>query len=200
MNVEQVVTLISALVAGAGCAASILAARRRALIVGLLAQFAGTAMLLTAIPPALTIAYAAVGLSVTAILMVTPQPEGSGEVAEASGVPSGLVFRTVSILLVSLAAGALGLRVLGEVQPSATGQSLGAGLLFGLGLLHIGLSEEPLHVGAGLMAVLGGFQIGYAAVEPSVALHALLIALPVLIAVVVAYLSLLPAAAPVQRP
>jgi hypothetical protein len=199
MNVDSIATLAAALAGGAACATSILATHRRVEILALLVQFAGTAVLLLGIPLAMAIAYAAVGLSVTAILAVTPKPEGSGEAGEASGLPSGLVFRTVSVLLVSLAAGALGLGVLGDLPGITPGQSLGAGLLFGLGLLHVGLSEEPLHVGAGLVAMLGGFQIGYAAVEPSVALHALLIAMPVLIAVVVAYLSLLTPAAPESR-
>jgi hypothetical protein len=200
VNAAATISLAGALAAGAACAASILATRRRAVILALLVQFAGTAVLLSAIPLALAVAYAAVGLSVAAILAVTPAPEAGIEAATPSGVPSGLVFRTVSVLLVSLAAGALGLQVLSGTPGITPGQAIGAGLLFGLGLLHVGLSEEPLHVGAGLVAVLGGFEIGYASVEPSVALHALLIAMPVLIAVVVAYLSLLTAAAPERRP
>lgn len=199
MNAEAIASLAAALAAGAACATSILATPRRVVILALLVQFAGTAVLLSAIPLALAIAYAAVGLSVAAILAVTPAPETGLEATGPSGVPSGLVFRTVSVLLVSLAAGALGFQVLGGTQGIAPGQALGAGLLFGLGLLHLGLSEEPLHVGAGLMAVLGGFEVGYASVEPSVALHALLIAMPVLIAIVVAYLSLLTAEAPERR-
>jgi len=47
--------------------------------------------------------------------------------------------------------------------------------------------------------MLGGFQIGYARVEPSVALHGLLIALPLLIAIVVAYLITLSPASPESR-
>jgi len=200
MSAAATVSLAAALAAGAACAASILATRRQAVILALLVQFAGTALLFSAVPLALAIAYAAVGLSVAAILAITPEPEAGIEAAAPSGVPSGLVFRTVSVLLVSLAAGALGLQVLGGTQGIEPGQALGAGVLFGLGLLHVGLSEEPLHVGAGLVAMLGGFEIGYASLEPSVALHALLIAMPVLIAVVVAYLSLLAPAAPERRP
>ena len=200
MSAEAAVSMVAALAAGGACAASILVTRRQAVILALLLQFAGTAVLLSAVPIALAVAYAAVGLSVAAILAVTPGPQAGIEAASPSGVPSGLVFRTVSVLLMSLAAGALGLQALGGVQGMLPGQALGSGLLLGLGLLHVGLSEEPLHVGAGLVAMLGGFEIGYASVEPSVALHALLIAMPVLIAVVVAYLSLLTPAAPERRP
>lgn len=200
MNGAAIASLVAALAAGAACAISILATPRRVVILALLVQFAGTAVLLSAIPLALAIAYAAVGLSAAAILAVTPGPEADLEATGLSGVPSGLVFRTVSVLLVGLAAGALGLQVLSGTQGIAPGQALGAGLLFGLGLLHVGLSEEPLHVGAGLMAVLGGFEVGYASVEPSVALHALLIAMPVLIAIVVAYLSVLTGEVPERRP
>lgn len=192
MNANGALDIFPALAAGAACAAGILVARRRQVVLALLFQFAATAFLLSPIPVALAVAYAAVGGCVVAILAVTPEP-GSATAPSAPGaVPSGLAFRLVSVLLVGLAAGALGMEVLGEVEALGPGQALGAGLLVGLGLLHVGLSEEPVRVGAGLMAMLGGFQAGYAGVEPSVALHALLVGMPLLIALVVAYLSLLP--------
>lgn len=199
MNADGVLDLLSGLAAGAACAAAILVVQRRAVVLALLFQFAATAFLLTPIPVALALAYAAVGGCVVAILAVTPESGSPASPSAQGAVPSGLAFRLVSVLLVGLAAGALGLQVLGELQAVGPGQALGAGLLFGLGLLHVGLSEEPVRVGAGLMAMLGGFQAGYAAVEPSVALHALLIGMPLLIALVVAYLSLLPPASAEER-
>jgi hypothetical protein len=76
---------------------------------------------------------------------------------------------------------------MGSGLPDSPGVADGAGLLLGLGLLQVGLSEEPLRVGAGLMAMIGGFEIGYTTVEAAIALHGLIIGVPVLIALVVAY-------------
>jgi len=49
-------------------------------------------------------------------------------------------------------------------------------------------------VGSGLMSVIGGFEIGYTTVETAIALHGLIIGVPLLIAMVVAYLLVLPRA------
>ena len=56
--------------------------------------------------------------------------------------------------------------------PSAV--SLATFGLAGLGLLGLGLTEEPLKVGMLLITVLMGFEMYYAAVEPSLAVMALL--------------------------
>jgi len=157
-------------------------------------------MLLTSLPMALATAYAAVGACVCGILGVTVGGAEPVEGPAAVVVPSGLTFRLAAVLLVGLASAALSRQILGAQVGMGMGGSLGAGLLFGLGLLHVGLSEEPLRVGAGLLSMLGGFEIGYASVEPSVALHGLLIALPLLIALVVAYLITLSPARPESRP
>jgi len=42
-----------------------------------------------------------------------------------------------------------------------------------------------------LMAMIGGFEIGYTTVETAIALHGLIIGVPLLIALVVAYLLVL---------
>jgi hypothetical protein len=60
----------------------------------------------------------------------------------------------------------------------------------GLGLLQIGITEEPLRVGAGLLTLLSGFEIAYSSIEPSLAVVALLAAVHLGIALVVSYLLL----------
>lgn len=61
-------------------------------------------------------------------------------------------------------------------------------LLGGLGLLLIGLMEEPLQVGLGLLTFLSGFDLFYVALEPSLAVAGLLGAVSFLVALAVAYL------------
>jgi hypothetical protein len=58
----------------------------------------------------------------------------------------------------------------------------------GMGLLHLGISEEPFRVGMALLTTLAGFEIIYAAVEPSLAVLALMGAMHIGIAIIVSYL------------
>jgi hypothetical protein len=98
-------------------------------------------------------------------------------------------FRVVAVLLVALASMSLARAAIGAGDAVAPGVPVGAGLLVGLGLLQVGLSEEPLRVGSGLMSIISGFEIGYTTVETAIALHGLIIGVPLLIALVVAYLQ-----------
>ena len=183
--------LLIAWVAGAACGASVLVPRRRVVIPALFIQFVCAAILFSSLPTALVFAYFVVGICVCGILAVTPAGPGAVERFPPTGVPSGTVFRLVAVLLVGLASVALARSVMGSALGVAPGVPDGAGLLIGLGLLQVGLSEEPLRVGAGLMAMIGGFEIGYTTVETAIALHGLIIGVPVLIALVVAYLLVL---------
>jgi hypothetical protein len=191
---EDTVSILVALVAGAACAAAILASRRSILIPALLIQFLCAALLFSSLPLALVIAYCVVGACVCGILAVTSgAPNVSGETRQA-GVPSGLWFRVVAVLLVALASMSLARTAVGVSDAVASGVPIGAGLLMGLGLLQVGLSEEPLRVGSGLMSIIGGFEIGYTTVETAIALHGLIMGVPLLIALVVAYLEVQPLA------
>jgi hypothetical protein len=62
--------------------------------------------------------------------------------------------------------------------------------LMALGLLNLGLTEEPLKAGMGLLTVLIGFEVFYAAVEPALAIVALLAAVEFAVALAVSYLAL----------
>ena len=64
----------------------------------------------------------------------------------------------------------------------------GSLVLIGMGLLHLGISTRVLRVTIGLMTVLSGFEILYAAVEQSVLVAALLAVINLGLALVGAYL------------
>jgi hypothetical protein len=63
-------------------------------------------------------------------------------------------------------------------------------LLCGLGLLSLGLSEEPLRAGLSLLTLLSGFELLYVAVESSLAIVALLAVVDFAVALAVSYLAL----------
>ncbi|MGA2490903.1 MAG: hypothetical protein ABSF99_12110 [Anaerolineales bacterium] len=60
-------------------------------------------------------------------------------------------------------------------------------LLIGLGLLHLGITSDPFQVIIGLLTVLAGFEILYAAVESSALVTALLAAINLGLALAGAY-------------
>jgi len=61
-----------------------------------------------------------------------------------------------------------------------------------LGLLHLGLTSSALRVTLGLLTVLAGFEILYAAVETSVLVAGLLAAVSLGLALAGAYLLVVP--------
>ena len=68
----------------------------------------------------------------------------------------------------------------------------GAFILMGMGLLHLGLTNHPLRVTLGLLTVLSGFEILYAAVESSTLVAGLLAGVNLMLALVCAYLLVTP--------
>jgi hypothetical protein len=85
----------------------------------------------------------------------------------------GRLFHIFAAGMVLAATFALSLRVdtwLGLSLPVAWGGLL----LIGLGLLHLGITSDSFHVIIGLLTILAGFEILYAAVESSALVTALL--------------------------
>ncbi len=74
--------------------------------------------------------------------------------------------------------------------PQVSGSlTLACYVLGGLGILLIGLSRDPLRVGAGLLGFLSGFDLFYVALEPSLLVTGFLGAISFVIALGVAYLK-----------
>jgi len=61
--------------------------------------------------------------------------------------------------------------------------------LTGLGILLLGLSEDPLRVGVGLLTILSGFDLFYVALEPSLVVTGLLGSISFVVALGTAYLK-----------
>jgi len=95
-------------------------------------------------------------------------------------------FFLLAGLLISVAAYTAALRMpLPEVPTDIT---LACYILIGLGLLQIGLGEQPMQVGLGLLTFVSGVDLFYVALEPSLAVAGLLGAASFLIALATAYL------------
>lgn len=102
-------------------------------------------------------------------------------------------FYLLATLLVAVAAYTAALRLpLPQVPPDVT---LACYLLAGLGLLLVGLSEDPARAGMGLLTFLAGFDLFYVALEPSLAVAGLLGAVSFLITLAAAYLRTMQAVA-----
>jgi len=107
------------------------------------------------------------------------------------------LFNLLAALLVSVAAYTAMLRIpLPEVTADVTLACYG---LVGLGLLLIGLSEAPMQAGIGVLTFLSGFDLFYVALEPSLAVAALIGALSFVIALLMAYLRTSEVAAQARR-
>jgi len=74
----------------------------------------------------------------------------------------------------------------------STASRWGGFILISMGLLHLGLTNHPLRVTLGLLTVLSGFEILYAAVESSTLVAGLLAVINLGLALVCAYLLVVP--------
>lgn len=112
------------------------------------------------------------GWMACAVLGITQLNTDPAEETEVSW-PQGRLFRLFTTGIIMAATFALSLRAsgwLGLGLPIAWGSLL----LIGMGLLQLGISAQPFRVILGLLTVLAGFEILYAAVESSTLVAALL--------------------------
>jgi len=109
---------------------------------------------------------------------------------DADALPQGRFFRLIAAGVVGLIA-AVGAPLVDPMMADA-GITVSAGslLLIGMGLLHLGVTDEAMRVTIGLMTILSGFEILYAAVENSILVAALLAVINLGLALVGSYLMI----------
>ncbi len=100
----------------------------------------------------------------------------------------GKLFRVMAAALVGLVVISILSDILNTFLGATLQQGLGGAFLLGLGLLHLGLSTTPSRVVVGLLTIIAGFGILYAAVETSILITTLLAIVNLGIAFVGAYL------------
>lgn len=106
--------------------------------------------------------------------------------------PSGRLFRLLAAALAGLAILSLSPKAVALIPGIGPERMWGSLTLIGLGLLHLGLTAQPLRVVMGLLTILAGFEIVYAAVETSTLLTGLLAGVDLGLALAGAYLMIAP--------
>ena len=131
-----------------------------------------------------------VGWMSAAILGMTRSGLSITDVDEENNWPRGRLFRIFAAGMVGIIVAGVTPRVNNMMADAGIAVSAGALLLIGMGLLHLSLTANTLRITIGLMTILSGFEILYAAVEASVLVTALLAVIILGLALVGSYLML----------
>jgi len=126
------------------------------------------------------------GWMVCAALGTTLYGSTEGPVSETAW-PEGRLFRLLAAGLIAVSTFALAQKIASWLNVSLA-VAWGGLLLMGLGLLHLGVTAQPLRVILGLLTLLAGFEIMYASVESSALIAALLAVVNLCLALAGAYL------------
>ncbi len=105
---------------------------------------------------------------------------------------SGRLFRFLAALMVGLAMLSVVSKVAEWLPGVGKEQALGGMILMGIGLMQLGMTAKTLQVLIGLLTVLSGFEILYAALEISALVTGLLAVVNLGLALVGAYLLVAP--------
>lgn len=162
-------------------------------------QFLGMFLLVNSLwPLGMSTAKLITGWMTAAILGMTqssfvifPQQEGSW--------PEGRTFRLFIAALVIIAVISLVPSVLTWLPGISLPVAYGGLILIGMGMLHLGITIQPLRVTISLLTVLCGFEILYASIENSILVAALLSVINLGLALVGAYLLIASQSARVQK-
>jgi hypothetical protein len=101
--------------------------------------------------------------------------------------PQNRLFRIVAAALIGVASFSLATRTSAWLGMDLS-TTWGSMLLMGMGLFYLGITAQPLRIVAGLLTLLAGFEILYAAVETSALVAALLAMVNLGLALAGAYL------------
>ena len=102
--------------------------------------------------------------------------------------PQGRLFRLFASLIVVVLAFAVAPTLERMIPGISRPVVLGGVILFGMGLLHLGITSALLRVILGLLTLLAGFEILYSTVETSILLAGLLAVINLGLALVGSYL------------
>lgn len=105
---------------------------------------------------------------------------------------SAVLFRLLAAILVGFTIVSASPKITSWITNITITTALGGMILIGLGLLQLGLSDQPIRVVVGLLTILSGFEIIYSVVEISALIVGLLNLVTMSLAVLGAYFLLLP--------
>lgn len=115
------------------------------------------------------------------------QPPSSPDQARSAADRSRIAFRLAAAAMVAILVFSVAPQVAGGLN-IALAAVQGGMVLVGLGLLQLGMTSQPLRAVLGLLTLLTGFEILYAAVESSVMMAGLQAVVTLGLALVGAYL------------
>jgi hypothetical protein len=118
--------------------------------------------------------------------------------AAESSWPEGRLFRLFAAGLVLITIAQSVQNINSWLPDAGLPVVLSALLLIGMGLLHLGISVQPLRVILGLLTTLAGFEILYAVVENSILVAGLLSVVTLGLALVASYLLTITAQEPTE--
>ena len=191
MNLEEVAP-IAALLAGitAGII-TVIEARAVKLILLAVQYVCVTFVVSLSIPAGISVVKLVAGWTACLIFTRVILQKGKASAFQgARSLPSGWIFRMIAVLLFFTAALGLGRSPLVIIQDISPIIIVGALLLGGLGLLQVGLYQQPLEIGIGLLTLISGFELIYSSLEPSVTVVALLAAIHIGIAFVISVIEI----------
>jgi hypothetical protein len=136
--------------------------------------------------------------AVLGMAMVSVPRSEAGSASALSGwpdsprFPTGRLFRLFAAILVILTVFSLAPRVQQTIPEFELVQVWGAMILIGMGLLQLGFTANPFRTIIGLLTLLVGFEVFYAAVVRSVLVAGLLAAVNLGLALIGSYLIIAP--------
>jgi hypothetical protein len=133
------------------------------------------------------------GWMATAALGMTLTGLGHDAEITAEFWPQGRVFRLFMAGMVAVLAATVTPRINNTMSGIGTPVIAGSILLTGLGLLHLGISSQVPRIVFGLLTVLAGFEVFYAAIEGSILVAGLLAMINLGIGLAGAYLMIVSA-------
>ncbi len=170
-------------------------------LLALIVQYILTGWLLTdVLEPQVAVLKILIGLMISVVLYLTARQvrwghdPSSGDAGQHLHIgrwvlPTAFLFRVLIALLV----GAVILQLTGDSATILPGLSphinRAAIALMALGLLALGLTDEPLRAGMGLLTFLSGFELFYHSLEQAITVIGLVIAIDFLVAIITAYLT-----------
>lgn len=107
---------------------------------------------------------------------------------EESNLPRGGWFRVILVCIIALFTFGATSRVESAIPGLGWQVIAGSLILIGAGVVHLGLTSEPLNVTIGLLTMLTGFEILYAAIESSILVAGLLAVISLGLGLVGSYL------------
>ena len=112
---------------------------------------------------------------------------------EAEGFsPSSRIFRLFTAALAVITVFSISQYVIKWIPGITMAQAWGGLMLVAMGLLHLGLTAQPLRVVLGLLTVLAGVDIFYAAIESSTLMAGLIAGVALALSLIGAYLIVNP--------